>query len=539
MPSKNTDRKSMIHIWICILLFTLFSSLPFLVPHCGLFSLFAFVPLLFLEKICRERSIKHTWLYYYIAFFLFNVATTFWIWWISPVGAVAAIALNALQMAFVFYLFRWSRRHFNALLSYSLLIAAWLAWEHVYQIIEISWPWLVLGNSFATSVKLVQWYEFTGSLGGSLWILLTNVILFETIIDIQREMFVTAKKERRRRRTLIISAIVIVLVPIYFSLIMFSYYRESDNPIEVVAVQPNIDSYTEKHGGLSQPVQDERLIALADTKITPNTRYLITPETFTYNLYLDRPLDNCTVRTLNDYLTFHPDLKVIFGSLTVKIYRTKAYASHSARSIGNQWYDMFNSAILIDRQGAFEYYHKSKLVPGVEIIPYQRFIPFLGKITSAFGGSMDSYGRQDEISILHDSDGTGIGAMICYESIYGDYFRKTADLGAQFACVITNDGWWGNTPGYRQHFRFAGLRAIETRRDVVHVANTGITGFIDQRGMVKQRTGWWEPVAIRDTVNLNSEKTFYTKYGDVTGRIACIVFLLLMAAMVVRKIVRK
>jgi apolipoprotein N-acyltransferase len=74
---------------------------------------------------------------------------------------------------------------------------------------------------------------------------------------------------------------------------------------------------------------------------------------------------------------------------------------------------------------------------------------------------------------------------------------------------------------------------------VVHVANTGITGFIDQKGDVVQRTGWWEPVAIRDDVHINDKMTFYVTNGDITGRICCFLFLLLLAAWIVRLIIKK
>ena len=203
------------------------------------------------------------------------------------------------------------------------------------------------------------------------------------------------------------------------------------------------------------------------------------------------------------------------------------------------WYDSFNTAMMIDTTGIMNIYHKSKLVPGTEIIPYQKYIPFLSKIMSAFGGAAGSYGRQDKLSILHGRDGLGVGAMICYESVYGEYYRQTAKLGAGFVAVITNDGWWGDTPGYRQHFRYAQLRAIETRRDVVHVANTGITGFIDQKGDVVQRTGWWEPVAIKGDVRINKDMTFYVNNGDIVGRICSFLFLLLFAAWIVRLIMKK
>jgi len=92
--------------------------------------------------------------------------------------------------------------------------------------------------------------------------------------------------------------------------------------------------------------------------------------------------------------------------------------------------------------------------------------------------------------------------------------------------VITNDGWWGDTPGYRQHFSYARLRAIETRRSIARSANTGISGFINARGDVGETLGWDVRGALTAQVGLHNRMTFYTRYGDVIGRISWYVFAL-------------
>ena len=109
---------------------------------------------------------------------------------------------------------------------------------------------------------------------------------------------------------------------------------------------------------------------------------------------------------------------------------------------------------------------------------------------------------------------TDLAPIICYESIYGDFVRQQVQKGAQLLCVITNDGWWGDTPGYKQHFSFARLRAIETRRWVLRSANTGTSGSIDPSGKIIKKTAYWTKAAFSQTVQLRSDKTFYSKYGD-------------------------
>ena len=128
--------------------------------------------------------------------------------------------------------------------------------------------------------------------------------------------------------------------------------------------------------------------------------------------------------------------------------------------------------------------------------------------------------------------------VICYESIFGEYVTGYVQKGAELIFIITNDGWWKNTPGYKQHMSFARLRAIETRRSIARSANTGISCFINQRGDVSQPTGWWVDAAIKGTINANDEITFYVKYGDYIARISLFVSALLLLNLVVRKFIK-
>ena len=87
--------------------------------------------------------------------------------------------------------------------------------------------------------------------------------------------------------------------------------------------------------------------------------------------------------------------------------------------------------------------------------------------------------------------------VICYESVYGEYSTGYIKKGAQAIFIMTNDGWWDNTAGHRQHLYFASLRAIEARRAIARSANTGISAFVNQRGDILQPTRYDEPIAIK------------------------------------------
>jgi apolipoprotein N-acyltransferase len=110
-------------------------------------------------------------------------------------------------------------------------------------------------------------------------------------------------------------------------------------------------------------------------------------------------------------------------------------------------------------------------------------------VFDSFGGTSGTLGRDKERLAIPDEQHYYVAApVICYESIYSDYITDYIRKGANLLTIMTNDGWWDNTPGYRQHMNYARLRAIETRRWIARSANTGISCFIDPAGNVYPTT---------------------------------------------------
>ena len=132
-----------------------------------------------------------------------------------------------------------------------------------------------------------------------------------------------------------------------------------------------------------------------------------------------------------------------------------------------------------------------------------------------------------------------LAPVICYESIYGDFIAEYAHNGATLLGLVTNDAWWHDSPGYRQLLSYGQLRCIETRRDLARSANTGFTGFINQKGEITQREPAWIPTASRATVHLNDEVTFYVRFGELIGRGAQVLAVLMLLVAIVRGWQRK
>jgi apolipoprotein N-acyltransferase len=203
------------------------------------------------------------------------------------------------------------------------------------------------------------------------------------------------------------------------------------------------------------------------------------------------------------------------------MYDSAATATARYNEQNAKYYDSFNAAVQIENSARVQFYHKSRLVPGVEQTPFSSALGFMKPVFAAFGGSTGGYGRQKEPSVFYTQSGIGVAPVICYESIWGEYVSDYVNKGAQFIAIITNDAWWGNTSGKDQHLAYAKLRSIETRRWIARSANTGISGFINQRGDITKRSGWWHATALKENINLNDELTFYTRHGDYIAIAAC------------------
>ena len=540
-------KKENIILWVLSVISAVLMSIPFLVPHTGFLSLVGLVPLLCMDRIASLSEKKHVWIYHYTTFVLWNAFTTFWVCNATVGGGLFAIFANAFQMSLIFGLFRLSKKKFSGALPYIFLMVTWIAWERFYFDAEISWPWLVLGNSFAQSIGSIQWYEYTGTLGGSLWIWACNLGIFGLLVSLSDGRWFTFNW---KAKTAAITALIAAFsLPFIASSAIGNNYDDSmtsDEELEVLIVQPNIDPYN-KFRAMSQAQQNELLLSAVEQNLayrkndtTAAPLLILAPETFTNDITTNRINSSRSWQAFASFLTEYPHTSLLFGASSHTYIESAKAPSYTARSIGDGlWYESHNSALMVDGTGRTEIFHKNKLVVAVEKTPYPAlFCP----IDNMLGGVMGRCIGQGNVSLLHartDQESIPIGCAVCYESVYGEYYTEYIRQGAKAMTIITNDAWWGDTPGYRQHLSYASLRAIETRRAIARCANTGISAIISPSGEILQPTPWWEPAVIKGSIPLRSDMTFFVRHGDITGRICSFVFILLLLTLGVRFITKE
>ena len=440
-PMKNLSRR---HLCLLSILSGLLLTIGWPAHGFPLFLLIGFSPLLIVENHLYTNRAKKTAFsffgYAYLAMLIWNASTTWWVCNSTIVGGAMAIICNSFFMAFILMLFHKVRRKFGNITGYAFLPIFWLAFEYVHLNWQLSWPWLTLGFGFSNYVCLLQWYILTGPLGGTLWILLCNIAIF-TLIN--RKWIIKDKPFSLKLLTTVGS---LVLVPILISLVMYWSYTpmNKQKALKVAVVQPNIDPYNEKFSGDFQ-AQLKKMFVLADTKVDSTTAYLIFPETALTddNIWENRFDSNTSIRMVWRYMHEHPKSGLITGAETYKSYSKGEKAPESARKFDddNGFYDAFNTALQFDTSKNIQVYHKSKLVPGVEFMPFAKYLAPLAKLAFSLGGTSGTLGTQKEPSVFYSPyTKTIVAPAICYESIYGAYIGKYIQKGSP-TDIYYNQRW--------------------------------------------------------------------------------------------------
>ena len=500
----------------------------------GLILLIAFVPFFLIENYLFENPKRFTpnafFIYLLPGFVIFSLIALGWMRVASITGAICVIMGLSFLMAFTTWLAHIVRLRAGNLPGFISMITFWLGYEYISLNINIISPWLNLGNGLSKDILFIQWYDVTGTAGGSLWILLSN--LFLAIV------LVTSLAKKRRNAVYLIIWLLIIIIPSFASI--YRYYTiklNNQNGSEVIIIQPNTDPYTEK---FTIPFEDQlkKVITQANSRITEKTEWVITPETTIDDpANLDDLANDKYVKMIKGMIKQYPRIDVVTGLVTYRLYPAmKEAPTVSARKIdaSGLYYDHFNSAVQIDSGKSFGIYHKSKLVPGIEMQFSNGPGRFITRILPYLGGTRWGYGiQEDRVCFEHTSTFMKIAPVICYESVFGKFVTDYVKKGAEAIFIITNDGWWKNTNGYKQHLYYASLRAIETRRPVVRAANTGVSSIIDIRGKRTYETGWWTRAIIKGEIYPETRITTYVKYGDsllvgslfISGIIIFIVFI--------------
>lgn len=486
----------------------------------GILACVGFVPFLLLTD--ANESFSRFFRYSYFTFFLFSLISLYWVAGFThgkdPYLMIAGTALflwEPLVLSLPALLYFFVRKRLKNKFSAVTFPFIWITMEWLYALGELAFPWLHLGNTQTYQLEKIQFADLTGVYGISFWILIINVLVYFLVKEVQSE-----SKINKKSYYLAITIALVYVVPNFYNGDENSFHNSSNKKINVGIVQPNIDPWNKWEGAntfLGRWEQAQHYLKLIGKHINDSIDIVVLPESA---ILLNLPAYHQQLQEFKSIVdSLH--ISVITGYVRVKYYEQEDAPPTSSIIKGtNVRYDSFNSIMFVEpNSNEIQTYSKMRLVPFAERIPYADKVPFLIE-PLRWSVGISNWGLAHDSTIFASKKfDTKFLAMICYESIFPEFVSKFVDNGAEFLVFITNDSWWGNTSGARQHNQYAILRAIENRRWVVRCANGGISSFVDPLGRMYDQTEMYTETFIQHQIEPLQTKTFYTIHGDWFARL--------------------
>ncbi len=547
--SKANFRKNILYsIFSGILLVLAFPPLSFF-----LLAFLAFIPIF--QVLNNYNKTTHTYLYIYIMFFIYHIGTN---WWISSWqentdiylfwAGIATAFFHPLFFLIPFFIYFQLNKLLHRRYTIWVFPLIWVTFEWLHSIGDLAYSWLTIGYTQFYNYNLYQVVDIAGIWGVSFLVILGNVLLYKIFINC-KDIFIKGENnikiflKNRYNQKLIIIFILIIILPNIYGLCIIKKYNNyipkiSNKSITIGLIQPNINPWKKWE---TNPYEQLQLhLKLQDSLFND----FGTIDLFIWNetaipatsLLINRDMNFTYIK---NYL-YRLDASLLTGFAQYKFFKeTDINIPVTARYYDNDSSELFcsyNSAILLNRYiKNTQIYHKQRLTPFAEGIPYVKYLKFM-KDLFVWGVGISSWERGTEIknfilplknkSNILDTTTIAIAPIICIESIYPGYVRKFVDIGAEILTVITNDAWYDYTSGPIQHYIIAVTRAMENRRYLARCANTGISGIISPLGIDIVRAYQYKTMAVAASVPALNFKTIYTKYGDYLPQVF-IVFILI------------
>jgi apolipoprotein N-acyltransferase len=449
------------------------------------------------------------------------------LYWITRVMAVygalqpfVAFLINALLVVYLALfpaLFAVVMR--RLVVSYgprALLLAplVWVSTELGRTYIITGFPWVLLGYSQVSVLPVAQTASLVGVYGLSVLVAAVSAAvayaLGPALGPAKAGHYVGSESgvSRTLSRTIPLAVVLILVIVLaaWGSLRVARGELTQGTPVRVALVQGNV-AQDQKWDPRRAPGIFDSYLRMTRQAIAAGADLVIWPESATpFTFEMDHEAAD-SIRSL----ARESRVPILFGSDQIE------------RGTPTKYY---NSAYLLRADGSTGgVYRKMHLVPFGEYVPLKRLLFFVAPLVEA----VSDFSAGDA-AVLMDVDGHPVSTAICYEIVYPDLVRRFVAGGSELLTTITNDAWFGDTSAPHQHFAQASMRAIENGRYLVRAANTGISGVVDPYGRVVVQSPLFEPAVVTGTVTYRTEKTLYTRIGDLFAYLAVLTTIAMLIA---------
>ncbi|MBN2080106.1 MAG: apolipoprotein N-acyltransferase [Spirochaetes bacterium] len=475
------------------------------------FPLFAWVALAPLFIYVRGKTPRQVYIASFAAGLLGNFLAFEWIgnFGAAVPGGYAVIVGFLIPSLTVFFsvkvfLAEMLSRRFESLRPL-VFPSVWLAVDFVASIGFLAYPLPFWGYSQYPFTAFVQMAAFTGIMGVTFVVILFNCLLADFIGAGGFRPIPWGERFRMREaRRIVILAGFVAAVSLYGAVILFMNDRPVKRDLRVAMIQSCISPW--------ENWMENRFRYLVELKrqtgrsLGDDPDFIIWSESAT----LETISWDYEMGTLNEFerevlaLARNSGLPLLTGEIGV-VERPEGHLLFRYPQ---------NNAVLIDREGAVvKTYAKIHLVPFGEWFPYERWLPFVKRISAGLGGS--SFVPGDE-PLIFEVEGRRFGVLVCYEGIFHRLCREYRRRGAEFFVNITNDGWTDTYRGHMQHFSASIFRAVENGIWYLRAGNTGYTASIDPYGRIRKSFPILKKGYLAADVDFSlNRRTLYSMTGDL------------------------
>jgi apolipoprotein N-acyltransferase len=298
--------------------------------------------------------------------------------------------------------------------------------------------------------------------------------------------------------------------------------KEEPKKIKVALLQGNIPQEIKEAKQLETSFQVYRNLALKVLKEKPDL--ILFPET-AFNFYFPYETKHTVelLRLLTDIgaegKKFNLTPRIVFGTFRLSYTEGKPMA--------------YNSLMVWDGKDFVDFYDKVKLVPFGEYVPLVEYFPFLKNFSVVTDVIKPGFSKNLYVPL--DTGFIKVTPLICFESAFGEILRQRLKENTQLVFIATNDAWFGQTSAPYQHFQMAILRAVESRRFTIQVANSGITGVIDPTGKVLIKTPLEKEVVLTNSIKPLYHPSLFVKTGHILGLTGFLVLVLMAITLILRR----
>ena len=467
---------------------------PFNYSIINFFTFSSFFIFLF-RKISQQNDKKLFFIYGWLFGFGYFLSSLYWISisltfdqnfkFLIPLTIILIPAFLALFYGLVslFFLFLKPKKVISSFLIFSLIFGIL---EFIRGSILTGFPWNLIAYSFSNQLELLSITSLIGTYGFNLF-----------CISLFTSPAILILRDKNKDIGITLSFLIIALI---FNIYGTSYKekfdktlkKDFDYKIRVIGSNISLDRFYENIN-TGSVIQD--LIKLSNPNAKDKTIF-IWPEGILPNISQE---DLIQYSSLFD-VRFNKNHLLVVGTNSVsEIEGEKKY---------------YNSLTIYDyKLNILNSYNKINLVPFGEFLPFESVLREIGlrSITNNYQ-SFSSGDQRNIIQINHHDSLIKILPLICYEIIYSGKLFKNSDF--DLIINISEDGWFGQSIGPKQHFVHSIFRAIESGKYVIRSSNNGIAAIINPLGQIEKNINFGQSGYVDLEGSKSIQPTIFSKFGN-------------------------